>query len=794
MNIAASKTIAQEATFTQKPKLSVIIPFRNDHAIKHLIPRLSFTCLEASNVRDIEFIVADSGSDIESARQISAICADNNVKYVYHPTEGQVFSIGEARDFGVMHASADVVTFIDIDFRFPTDFWGRLVSFIRSFGLPGNKKSFFVVPLLYLTQDGTAEFEHSVGDERFSSILLKWLHGDTDTVQNMAPCSSIIVVNRLHYLSIGGHRKEFRGHGYEDFELVHRLLDEDKTIQRAENYYKDNKAWDASTYNGFRAQFALLGRPAMIFNLFGVHLWHPRPKAAGFYNSGAMKANRDAWMGYFQEYDKNKEHPEPLACKTSGTEKNLFLGEPRTNNSRIFREIFPLLGSIHYATEMNFIDDDGNVSSEYLEKTISQLGITRIVFPNPYGNKNRLAIYKWCKENGYKILVFDRGALPYSWFFDPNGFNADSTSYARENWDIELTDKERRETRDRINYYLYHADALEHQGERIGAAALGTKLKTGGKKVLFVPLQRPSDSVIKHFAGGEQGYSRFIEAVDQAAKRLRRYGWIVLVKKHPLETEAPNFEHAQYVNENTHFIDLLELSDAVALINSGVGIYAMMAGKPCYTFGETFYGIKDVNVSIENYDVDYFCEQLMLGAKVNNDSVTKFLHFLNNRFYSFGLPASEKKRQPDGSYLNLTRYIDFKQIRLPGLEPVIFNWQTPSSIPLHAPLFERYRLDIYQRKEAATKAAKIVEKAVAIPIVKKEEPKLKEENKPLPVIINQTPANNMLPAPVTTQLPAVISDVDVKRAKIEKLKKKPRQFFNDSKNPVIRPFRHFFKG
>lgn len=794
MNIAASKSIVKESTTIQNPKLSVIIPFRNDHEIKHLIPRLTITCREAANVTDIEFIVADSGSDARSATQIKSICAENGIKYVYYATEGQVFSIGEARDFGVTHASGEVVTFIDIDFRFPTDFWGRLLSFIRSFGLPDNKKSFFVVPLLYLTQDGTTDFENSTGDDRFSSILLKWLHGDTDTVQNMAPCSSIIVVNRLHYLSIGGHRKEFRGHGYEDFELVHRLLDEDRTIQRAENYYKDNKAWDASTYNGFRSQFALLGRPAMLFNLFGVHLWHPRPKAAGFYNSGAMKANRDAWMGYFQDYDKNKEHPDPLACQISGTEKNLFLGEPRTNNSRIFREIFPLLGSIHYASDASFIDDDGNVSSDFLQKTIAQLGITRIVFPNPYGNKNRLAIYRWCKENGYKILVFDRGALPFSWFFDPNGFNADSSSYARENWDIELSDDARRETRDRINYYLYHADALEHQGERIGAAALATKLKTGGKKVLFVPLQRPSDSVIKHFAGGEEGYKQFIETVDQAAKRLKRYGWVVLVKRHPLETESPKFEHAQYVHENTHFIDLLELSDAVALINSGVGLYAMMAGKPCYTFGDTFYSIEDVNVSIDNYDTDVFCDQLMAGFSVNSDSVTKFLHFLNNRFYSFGIPATEKKRQPDGSYLNLTRYIDFKQIRLPSLAPIIFNWQIPSTIPLHAPLFERYRLDIYQRKEAAAKAAKIVEKAIAKPAVKKEEPKQKEESKPLPLISNPPHANNMLPAPITTQLPVLVSEVDVKKAKIEKLKRSPRQFFNDSKSPVIRPLRHFFKG
>jgi len=787
MNIAMSATDVNETTEPKFSKLSVIIPFRNDHAIKHLIPRLTETCREVSGTRGVEFIVADSGSDHASSLQIKEICAENGIKYVYHATEGRVFSIGEARDFGVTHASGEVVTFIDIDFRFPSDFWGRLLSFITSFGLPEAKKSFFVVPLLYLTHEGTDEFLDSSGDERFSSIILKWLRGDTDTVQNMAPCSSIIVVNRLHYLSIGGHRKEFRGHGYEDFELVHRLLDEDSTIPRAENYYKDNKAWDASTYNGFRSQFALLGRPAMLFNLFGVHLWHPRPKAAGFYNSGAMKANRDAWMGYFQDYDNNKEHPDPLVCNKVSGERNLFFGEPRTNNSRIFREIFPILGSTHFAKEATFIDDEGNVSGQFLKKTISQLGITRVVFPNPYGNEARLSIYKWCKENKIEILVFDRGALPNSWFFDPNGFNADSASYERKAWDVEIDDDARQETIARISYYLHHAPPLEEQGEQIGAAALATRLKVGGKKVLFVPLQRPSDSVIKHFAGGETGYNQFIVAIDQAAKYLKRYGWIVLVKKHPLETVSPSFEHAQYVPATTNFIDLIELSSAVALINSGVGLYAMMAGKPCYTFGETFYEIDGVTAPIRNYDADQLCEQVLNAYDVDMEAVMRFVHYLNNRFYSFGVPKTEKKKQPDGSVLNLTRYIDFKEIRLPNRAPVLFKWESKAAYPLHAPLFERYRLDIYQRKEAAAKAAKLIQKATSLQPVKKEQPKAST------VVVNHQATSNLQTTSALVQQPVIAKSAGEKNAKLDKLKRSPRLFFNDSRNPVIRPLRHLFK-
>ncbi|WP_230478948.1 hypothetical protein, partial [Kingella kingae] len=39
-----------------------------------------------------------------------------------------------------------------------------------------------------------------------------------------------------HYLSVGGHDLAFRGHGYEDFELFHRLLCEDYIVPKSQDY------------------------------------------------------------------------------------------------------------------------------------------------------------------------------------------------------------------------------------------------------------------------------------------------------------------------------------------------------------------------------------------------------------------------------------------------------------------------------------------------------------------------------------------------------------------------------
>src|SRR5690606_39033416 len=98
--------------------------------------------------------------------------------------------------------------------------------------------------------------------------------------------------------------------------------------------------------------------------------------------------------------------------------------------------------------------------------------------------------------------------------------------------------------------------------------------------------------------GPAQSFENFLGTIDEAAERLARLGWTVLCKKHPLETLNPPLQNATYVPEDTHFLDLLELCDAVALINSGVGIYAMMMGKPCYIFGRSFYSFDGINVTL----------------------------------------------------------------------------------------------------------------------------------------------------------------------------------------------------
>jgi len=320
-------------------------------------------------------------------------------------------------------------------------------------------------------------------------------------------------------------------------------------------------------------------------------------------------------------------------------------------------------GNIRYKHENSF----KNVADalEYI-KTSAPL-INLVVMPNPYGNKRRMYIYEELKKLQFPVVVFDRGALPDSWFFD-TGFNADSDSYHPLIWDKTLEKEVKIDIINYIDSVKKTGKALEEQGNRIGGKQLREELGLEGKKIIFIPFQRPEDTVIKFFS---DGYNTFINEVDNLQKNLQKVlgeEWVILAKKHPLEISHPT-SSISFVDDNTNIYDLIELSEYVVLINSGVGVLSMLWEKPVLYFGEVFYGHKNINISVRSYkDVLYHIKK---GFQVDKESVYKFIAHLRNSVYSFGNFETEKVLQKDGSYRNITRYIDFYQVRFPNSENLI---------------------------------------------------------------------------------------------------------------------------
>lgn len=751
-------------------KLSVIIPFRCENfASDYLYVRLKELLTIIPQHGEIEFLVVDSGSLPEYSEKLRKLCEGKSVTYIYQDTVGKPFSLGGCRDYGVQYSKGNAISFLDVDLRMSSSFWNGLLQLMDNWGISKYKKSFLAVPCLYLTQEGTEKFLLDESDAKYNQFYLEYLQGQMDNVENFATCSSVMIVDRLHYLSIGGHNPEFNGHGYEDFELYHRLMAEENIIPRSHNYLKDTKTWNTYTYNGFRSQMSIIARPALALNLMVFHLWHPRPKQSSFYNPKRLAENRERIFKSFNEFDKYRKHPKPLVISEKKDGNILYFCKYNSSPFNSLRDIYPLLGNPICVNEEDFYDFKNDLIKESFFNFLRDMNITHIVFPNPYGNFVRLKIYEWCRNNNFSYICFDRGALPDSWFLDDKGFNADSDSYKVIDYSQKLNDFELQNTKkyifDSVNYF----DSLESQGARIGGEALLSKLKISGKKVLFVPLQRPSDTVIKYFCGDIGTYENFISVIDKLATHLKGYGWEILVKKHPLETEIMELENVLVVPEDTHFLDLLEACDAVTLINSGVGIYAMMMQKPCYIFGDAFYQIDDVNYEVkkieymnENKIIDLAHKISVDSIQVDTDKMYKFIHYLVNDFYSFGKSQVKTRVEPDNSLRSITTNIDFYKIVLNNKLIKEYISSDRPALLTSTPLFERFSLDIISKKKNSSSQVAASK------------------------TVNYNSRNK-------AQAPKDEGKIHTALKKINKLKKNPYKFFEDASNNNLRKLRVFFE-
>jgi len=263
--------------------LSIIIPIHITKEKLYLYKRLEKNLNFFSNQKTLfhfEIIVSDSSNNFykENIKKLSS--KFKNCKYIYYTLENNIYSAAKARNYGVLNSSFNMILFYDVDLMINDIFIKNLFDDLNQ--IKQEKKKFFIYPCLYLTENYTKLIENKT-DINFNEIKKSYLKGYNDKVLYLAVNTSTILVNKEYFIKIGMYNESFKGHGYEDFELIHRLYINYTNFKIEQDYLEDYKTYFPADYRGFRKYFSYTSLPNFFRDMYTIHLWHPRPLSDKYY-------------------------------------------------------------------------------------------------------------------------------------------------------------------------------------------------------------------------------------------------------------------------------------------------------------------------------------------------------------------------------------------------------------------------------------------------------------------------------------------------------------------------------
>ena len=658
--------------------LSVIVPIRLTAHHPEIVERLGFSLsdealsLSPSLSSSLEFVVVDDGSDVESAARLRERCSELGLRYLATEASPRTpFNLARARNTGARFARGRLLLFLDVDLLPYDGFYRDILIEAEVLGMARRVDSFLMCPVLYLTERGVDELTHLPGRLRKAFFINAMLSCDGSYVERFSHGTSVILVNRHYYLCRGGQDERFAGWGYEDYEFTTRLMRHNPQFPVPEHWSSmAGNFMSIDCYSGWKAAYRLHGDWLSAKGIYLLHAPHPVSKRGHHAARNQRLLERQLRRGA------EAREPDPIPYPDAGV--SLLFGK---NPFCFSREFAPFLGWPVFADERKLGD------SETLDAFIRGNGIERVVFGNPYANDALLSIYRWCRKKSFPFLVCERGALPDSVYHDRNGFLSDGDSYSSERWDIPLPEAERHRAVAYIESIRHGDHMLEKQAGRQDVRQLRARLGIGpGQKVVLVPFQQPNDTTVRFFSGAVGGFEHFHRIVSGLSGRLGT-GWRVVYKKHPVEDRVAYVDGA--VNaDDANIYDLIEMADALVVINSGVGVYGMMFEKPVYILGQAWYAHAGLNVSVT--DPDGLAGRIATGFTFDRERMLRFVHYLRYRFYSFGTQIQHRVRGGEGSMTTATLEIDYYELRGWSEEPLYFT-KDNKPVSLHSPLFDRYR-------------------------------------------------------------------------------------------------------
>lgn len=681
-----------------EPTLTVIIPVRITNGRRDIFDRISFFEADSELPPNVDFMVVDDGSTDDDYR---LLCERESTRVKVISTGAkyyQDFSLARARNFAAQRAKGDFVMFMDADLVPYPGFYRDIFIEMHALQMRTHVNRFLMVPVIYLTEAGYSLMQSLPKLYWRTHFINAKNSDDSNLIEKHSSGTSVIVVDRHYYMSRCGQDEDFQGWGFEDYEFTNRLIRRSRMFPLPANWLSiAGNFMTISSYEGWKACYRLHGDWLAAKGIYLFHAPHPIER---HYHS--RKAQNEQFLRSKMAADaQSPSEPEPLPDLHAGTSL-LF----RRNPFCWDREFAPFLGNPLLVNESDF------VSASQFGDFVRDSNISRVVFANPYANEALLNFYRWCRENKFPYVVCERGALPDSIYHDKRGFLSDSESYQPTTWDHPLTKEQRDRTLSYIADIRHGSQMLEQQSDRVDLATLKQRLGIKhGQKVLLVPFQQPNDTVIKYFSGPIGSYEAFRQQIIRITVDLGEE-WKVIYKKHPAEVDFRPIPGATSAHDENIY-DLLELASAVAVINSGVGIYAMMFGKPLLVFGDAWYAHDGTCFQVNTEDDA--CEIIKADLTLDYEKVLRFIHYLRFQFYSFGKMNSRRVQMPDGSPITATTSISYYELRgWTDKERVLKCYET---IPFKAPIFDRYKGQGSQEK--VTKPAPVAEKSASAPVTER---------------------------------------------------------------------------
>lgn len=371
------------------PILSIIIPFGLSKERMYIEKRIIKKAENSAKFLDIEYIFVEGYSSY-SNEKLEKIIKDNGHIYIKDFSQKDFFSQGCCRNLGASYANSKVLMFLDIDCYISNNSLEKIINLIKIKDIENNLNSILVLPVIYLLKDSYDKLKH-YSEELWDSVLQNdLLSAKNEFIKFFAPSStSSIIINKHKFLELGGNDNNFKGHGYEDFDLFARVLQNCINFEKkAKNILYDSRNWQFKSFSGFRAWFSLLGYEACFYGIYMYHFWHIEP------NQNSYMSNKDNNHKLFYKHLKNiKNHKIRVLQDKNALGKSALL---LSNNLKIFDKTRAL--SVYFGEI--FINQ---------EEKINEVDV--IFLDSDYKLKNNLNL---------NIIYFKEGILNNSYYFYKN--------------------------------------------------------------------------------------------------------------------------------------------------------------------------------------------------------------------------------------------------------------------------------------------------------------------------------------------------------------------------------------